>query len=237
MPLDPRRYYELGRVAEAEFDGRCLDVSSPKLLTSLLQAEGRGSWLGIDLFAEEIQAWRTIDPELELDVEDATALSFADETFDHCICVSVIEHVGRGKDSDALAEIWRVLKPGGSLHLTTDVAATPADVYIEDLRYGDASTVVEGRGVFFKHDYTPLEIDELLARRPWEVVVREFATPRNPRIEQWFTTYSPWTYVTGPFLRFVCPSNFETSGSATLIERAGEGVAYFHVRKPAATST
>ena len=237
MPLDPRRYYELGRVAEAEFGGRCLDVSSPKLLTSLLQAEGRGSWLGIDLFAEEIQAWRTIDPELELDVEDATALSFADETFDHCICVSVIEHVGRGKDSDALAEIWRVLKPGGSLHLTTDVAATPADVYIEDLRYGDASTVVEGRGVFFKHDYTPLEIDELLARRPWEVVVREFATPRNPRIEQWFTTYSPWTYVTGPFLRFVCPSNFETSGSATLIERAGEGVAYFHVRKPAATST
>ena len=91
--------------------------------------------------------------------------------------------------------------------------------------------------MFFKHDYTPLEIDELLARRPWEVVIREFATPRNPRIEQWFTTYSPWTYVTGPFLRFVCPSNFETSGSATLIERAGEGVAYFHVRKPAATTT
>jgi ubiquinone/menaquinone biosynthesis C-methylase UbiE len=237
VPLDPRRYYELGRVAEAEFDGRCLDVSSPKLLTSLLQAEGSGSWLGIDLFAEEIEAWRTIDPELQLDVEDATALSFADETFDHCICVSVIEHVGCGKDSDALAEIWRVLKPGGSLHLTTDVAAAPADVYIEDLRYGDASRVVEGRGVFFKHDYTPLEIDELLARRPWEVVVREFATPRHPRIEQWFTTYSPWTYVTGPFLRFVCPSNFETSGSATLIERAGEGVAYFHVRKPAATTT
>jgi SAM-dependent methyltransferase len=237
VPLDPRRYYELGRVADAEFDGRCLDVSSPKLLPSLLRAEGRGRWLGVDLFADEIEAWRTIDPALELGVEDATALSFAEETFDHCICVSVIEHIGDGKDSDALAEIWRVLKPGGSLHVTTDVAATPGDVYIEDLRYGDASKVVEGRGVFFKHDYTPHEVDELLARRPWEIVIREFATLRNPRIEQWFTAYSPWTYAAGPFLRFVCPSNFETSDSASLIERAGMGVVYLHVRKPATPTT
>src|SRR5262245_65884272 len=42
VPLDPWRYYELGRVAEQPFDGRCLDVSSPKLLMSLLQHEGRG---------------------------------------------------------------------------------------------------------------------------------------------------------------------------------------------------
>jgi SAM-dependent methyltransferase len=233
VPLDPRRYYELGRVADEDFEGRCLDISSPKLLPSLLQAEGRGQWLCVDLFAEEIAAWRTIDPALELDVEDATALSFPDETFDHCICISVIEHIGGGKDSAAVAEIWRVLKPGGTLHLTTDVARQPQDVFIDDLRYGRASEVVEGRGVFFKHDYTPFEVERLFAQQPWEVVTREFAAFRDPRIERWFTDHVPWTYVTGPFLRFVCPSNFEKSDSSTLIERTGEGVAYMKVRKPA----
>lgn len=237
VPLDPRRYYELGRVADENFGGRCLDISSPKLLPSLLQAEGRGQWLCVDLFVDEIAAWRTIDPALELDVEDATALSFPDETFDHCICISVIEHIGGGKDAAAVAEIWRVLKPGGTLHLTTDVAEQPQDVFIDDLRYGQASEVVEGRGVFFKHDYTPHEVEQLFTQQPWEVVTREFATFRNPRIERWFTDHVPWTYVTGPFLRFVCPSNFETSGSSKLIERAGEGVAYMKLRKPAAAGT
>ena len=48
------------------FTGDCLDVSGPKLLTSLLQAEGNGTWLGIDLFDAEIDAWRRIDPALRL---------------------------------------------------------------------------------------------------------------------------------------------------------------------------
>ena len=231
VPLDPRRYYELGRIADADFGGKCLDVSSPKLLPSLLHAEGRGRWVCVDLFAEEIAAWRTIDPALDLAVEDATALSFPDETFDHCICVSVIEHIGGGKDSDALSEIWRVLKPGASLHLTTDVATKPRDVFVEDRVYGQASQVVEDRGVFYKHDYAPLELEQLVARRPWEVVVREFAVARDPRIERWYTSHLPWTSITGPFLRFVCPSNFETSPSPSLIDGAGEGVAYLHVRK------
>ena len=232
VPLDPRRYYELGRIADAEFDGSCLDVSSPKLLPSLLQAEGRGSWICVDLFADEIDAWRTVDPALDLRIEDATALTFPDDTFDHCICVSVVEHIGGGKDADAVSEIWRVLKPGGTLHLTTDVAAQPHDVFVEDRVYGQASQVVDDRGVFYKHDYTPLELEQLVASRPWEVVVREFATMRNPRIERWYTANLPWSSIAGPFLRFVCPSNFDTSPSSELVESAGEGVAYVHLRKP-----
>jgi SAM-dependent methyltransferase len=236
VPLDPRRFYELGRVAEASFDGECLDVSSPKLLPSLLSKEGHGSWVCVDLFAEEIAAWQEIDPELTLAVEDATALSFPDETFDHCICVSVIEHIGGGRDSKGLAEIWRVLKPGGALHLTTDVAAQPRDVFVDDKVYGQASQVVDERGVFYKHDYTPLEVEQLLAGRPWELIEQEFATLRSARFERWFTTYSPWSALTGPFLRLFCPSNFETSSSPKLIETSGPGVTYLHLRKPAGSA-
>ena len=232
VPLDPWRYYELGRVAEQEFSGRCLDVSSPKLLPSLLQAEGRGDWVCIDLFEQEIAAWRTIDPQLELDVQDAAALEFPDDTFDHCICVSVLEHVGAGKDAEALAEMWRVLKPGGVLHLTADVAAAPRDVYVEGGIYGRDGSDGDGGAVFFKRDYTPEEVDGLIAARPWEVRRLEYAAQRRQGIERWFYDHAPWSYVAGPFLRFVCPGNFTTAPTRAPIDRAGIGVVYAQLRKP-----
>jgi SAM-dependent methyltransferase len=232
VPLDPWRYYEMGRIADEPFSGDCLDVSSPKLLPSLLQAEDQGRWTAVDLFVDEIDAWRHIDTALELEVQDATALRFADATFDHCICVSVIEHVGVGPDEQALAEIWRVLKPGGVLHVTTDVAAEPEDVFVTDQRYGDATAAVDGKGFFFKHDYGVREVEQLVAAKPWEVAERSFTVQRNPRIEHWFYRHTPWSYALGPFLRFVCPSNFESSPSPELITREGRGVVYLRLVKP-----
>lgn len=231
VPLDPWRYYELGRVADEDFSGRCLDVSSPKLLPSLLQSEGKGEWTCVDLFDEEIAAWRSIDPRLDLRVEDATELSFADATFDHCICISVLEHIGAGKDSTALGELWRVLAPGGILHLTADVASAPRDVYADRKVYGHASPTVEGGKVFFKHDFSPPEIERLIADRPWRVRRLEYARQRNPGIERWFYDHAPWSYVTGPFLRLVCPGNVETAPSSAIVDRSGQGVVYVQLEK------
>jgi SAM-dependent methyltransferase len=47
---------------------------------------------------------------------DATALPFGDGSFDHVIASEVLEHVG--DDVAALAELSRVLKPGGTLAVT-----------------------------------------------------------------------------------------------------------------------
>ena len=176
-----------------------------------------------------------MDPSLELEVEDATALRFADETFDHCICISVLEHLGLGPDSAALAEMWRVLKPGGVLHVTTDVGSEPQDVFISDKRYGDASPAIEGKGFFFKHDYGVDEVERLVAQRPWQVSERSYTVQRHPGIERWLHAHPPWSYAIGPFLRFVCPSNFETSSSPELIARAGRGVVYLRLVKPRVT--
>jgi SAM-dependent methyltransferase len=231
VPLDPWRYYEMGIVAEQPFSGRCLDVSSPKLLPSLLAAEGKGRWTAIDLFEDEIVAWRAVDPSLELEVQDATALRFEDDTFDHCICISVLEHVGVGADEVALGEMWRVLKPGGVLHLTTEVAAEPGDVFIADKRYGDASAEIAGKGFFFKHDYGVDEVERLVETRPWKVDERSFTVQKRPGIERWFYAHVPWSYATGPFLRFVCPSNFESSASPEVMARAGRGVVYLRLVK------
>ena len=153
VPLDPWRYYEMGRVAEERFDGDCLDVSSPKLLPSLLQHEGQGRWTGVDLFEQEIEAWKAVDPDLRLEVADATKLPYPDASFDHVLCVSVVEHIPGDGDSAAMAEFFRVLRPGGRLHLTTDVAPATRDILLEDRIYGEASQQVEG-GVFFARNYS-----------------------------------------------------------------------------------
>lgn len=232
VPLDPWRYYELGRAADEEFGGRCLDVSSPKLLPSLLQAERRGSWSCIDLLESEIEAWRGVDPTLELAVHDATALPFPDEAFDCCACISVLEHIGSGKDDVALSEMWRVLRPGGVLVLTTDVATESRNVFTEAALYGEASGRANDDGVFFKHEYSPSELDRLLSACPWLVEHREYAAQRKPAVERRFYDHAPWSYAYGPMLRFVCPGNVVVSESASLIDERGRGVVYLRLRKP-----
>jgi SAM-dependent methyltransferase len=231
VPMDPWRYYELGRLADEEFTGRCLDVSSPKLLTSLLEHEGQGNWTGVDLFDREIYQWQAVDPRLELEVADATALPYGDASFDACICVSVIEHIP--EDGKVMAELWRVLRPGGILHLTTDMAQAPRDVFADSKLYGEASPKVGDR-VFFAHQYGAAEIDGRLLGLPWVVEHREYVRQRHERWERSFYRWTPWSYPLGGLLRLVCSHNFEVSESVPDLADRHHGVVYLRLRKPAA---
>jgi ubiquinone/menaquinone biosynthesis C-methylase UbiE len=230
VPLDPWRYYELGRLADQPFSGYCLDVSSPKLFTSLMEREGRGKWVGTDLFSREIAGWRRVDPDLTLEIQDATKLGYADDTFDSVVCISVLEHIGAGQDARALSEMWRVLKPGGTLHLTTDVAQTPKDVHVAHRVYGEASTG-QGDRVFFKRDYSTGELDELLTHDAWTELLREYAVQVDAAIEQRFYDRAPWSYVYGPLLRWRCPSNFMVSDDPAVLSGHDHGVVYLQLAK------
>jgi SAM-dependent methyltransferase len=232
VPLDPWRYYELGRLADEPFEGRCLDVSSPKLLPSVLQHEGQGQWTAVDLFAREIEQWSAVDPGLRLAVEDATRLSFGDESFDACLCVSVIEHVPGDGDAVAMAEIWRVLRPGGVLHLTTDVAPAARDIFVGDEIYGAASQRDEAGSVFFARHYAVDDLERRLLALPWEVEHREFARQRDERWERWFYRGAPWSYLLGGLLRVPCARNFDVGPEPPELTDRHHGVVYLRLRKP-----
>ena len=231
VPMDPWRYYELGRVADQEFAGECLDVASPKLLTSWFQRAGKGDWTGIDLFSAEIEAWRVVDPRLRLEVQDATALPYADASFDHCICISVIEHIPGDGDSRAMAEMWRVLRPGGVLELTTEVSEGGEDRYVDQQVYGEASPEEGGR-VFFGRRYTDRDLDERLLHEPWEVLEREYAHWRDPGIEEHFYRRAPWSYLYGGLLRLRAPQNVEVGDSMEVLRPGEPGAVYLRLRKP-----
>jgi SAM-dependent methyltransferase len=235
VPLDPWRYYEMGRVADDDFSGDCLDVSSPKLLPSLLQHEGRGTWTATDLFSTEIDMWRAVEPDLRLEIADATKLQYADASFDHVLCVSVVEHILGEGDTAAMAEFWRVLRPGGVLHMTTDVAPQTRDILVDRKVYGEASQELEGGGVFFARNYSAEDLQRrILDAAPWEVEDREFARQRNEELERRFYARAPWSYLYGLALRLRCPDNFDVTPDFPDLTGRKQGVVYMRLRKPAA---
>lgn len=233
VPLDPWRFYELGRVAESALSGRCLDLSSPKLLPSLLHHEGRGEWTCVDLYLRELRNWHRVDPALPLQAADATALPFADAAFDHCVCVSVVEHLALDGDAAAMAEIWRVLRPGGELLLTTNVARESQELWREDRIWGRASVVIGGR-VFYERHYSPADLDRRLLGLDWSVVEREFVADVDPKIHARFVARAPWSYLTGRWLRRGCPGNFVSSRTAEVLPADRHGVVFLRLRKPGA---
>lgn len=230
VPMEPWRYWEMGHVARAVFEGRWLDVGSPKLLASTLQAEGRGEWTAVDLFAAEIERWRDFDPHLDLRVEDARQLSFADETFDGCACISVIEHIPAGGDLSAMEEFWRVLRPGGMLWLTTNVSSTAGRLLVDEHVYGEASEAAGDR-VFFERWYTAETLRERLLGPDWQVLREEYVVERLP-VHRWFFATKPWSFAAGNLLPLVCPWNVRRVDGPEDVPPGRHGVVSLLLRKP-----
>ena len=234
VPLEPWRVYELGRVAAEPWDGRCLDVSSPKLLASALQQQGRGRWTAVNLLPEEIAIWRTLDPDLDVQVADARALPFGDATFDAIACVSVIEHVAGDGDDAAMAEMWRVLRPGGVLHLTTNVSARPGEVRTREPVYatGDAPEAPPGgAGAFFERRYSAATLHDRLLALPWVEEAREYVRERRPVHKRFFAA-RPWSFLVGGLLPLVCARNFVRIADPSELSDGTFGVVHLRLRKP-----
>lgn len=92
---------------------------------ALLQARGRG-FVSMDI-SSEILAWgRSRHPGLSPVQADARRLPFADGSFACIVSLSTLDHFERDEEIDvALAELARVLRPGGTLLFTLDNAANP----------------------------------------------------------------------------------------------------------------
>lgn len=83
---------------------------------------------GVDISKKSIAtAKRWQAPRLQFRVADAVKLPFQNESFDHVLSFDTLEHIGdpasaeasAGRQSKALSEMVRVLKPGGSLLIYT----------------------------------------------------------------------------------------------------------------------
>jgi SAM-dependent methyltransferase len=104
--------------------------------------------VGLDLMEQpaQPQQWATAD---------ATRLPFVSESFDHVLAFDIIEHITA--DELVLAEIARVLKPGGTLWLST----TCADYYI--FPGGPVQRRLERSWGHVRRGYTQAELEHKLS--------------------------------------------------------------------------
>lgn len=89
---------------------------------------------------------------------DACSLPFPDESFGFILCRELIEHVP--DDDTLLNEIYRVLKPGGWLYITTP----------------NAFNVVPD-GIYHLRGYSPISFLQLIERFHFEIVERKGSVP------------------------------------------------------------
>jgi ubiquinone/menaquinone biosynthesis C-methylase UbiE len=109
------------RLLRVRPDHRVLDVGCGVGRSLLEMSHRPGYYIGIDWDRDDLRRgayWyqqMCIEGKAQGIVRfvhgDITQLPFEPETFDRVICTEVLEHVP--KDRDVLAEIWRVLRPGG----------------------------------------------------------------------------------------------------------------------------
>lgn len=184
-------------VAQKHKAKRILDVSSPKL-PSLILGRKAEIW-ATDLDDPQLTSrWKITADSIGLErysvrYEDASALSFPDNSFDLVYSISVIEHIPGDGDMRALAEFARVLEPGGSIivevpyrrkyeevlqHYDSKGAPLPSPRFYE--RYYDKEALRNRlQSQALTHGLTMEQqwiLGERLAIDPW------IATPRLPRL-------------------------------------------------------
>ncbi len=104
---------------------------------------------GIDVSAEAVELARRAVPEADVRVAPLDAIPFADREFELVSSLDVLQHVPAGALERSLAELHRVLRPGGTLLVRTN-GGRHGRRERDDWRLYDAATLgAELRGAGF----------------------------------------------------------------------------------------
>ena len=201
VPLDPSRYLELPWAIDhlgARDGDRVLDLAGPKLLSVVLARRGIRV-TAVDQLEREIETWQALAgdvPGLDLLVADGRALPFEDGSFDHAYSISVLEHIEEPGDAEALAELTRVVRPGGRVLVTLP----HAQEYREDWRDAPVYANQPGGGrSFFQRWYDPARVDALVAAAPALELVSREVVRMSPNWNDAYVRSFPWLVPLGPF--------------------------------------
>lgn len=131
-----------------------------------------------DLNAHDIEHARRVNAHLGIDyrVEDATALTFEDKSFDAVVCMETIEHVPAPEK--LVSEIARVLSPGGRAILTCPSERFPITYDPINFALAPMKKHVPLGAYAFGHDWLVVEatLNDWLARAGLRVVREEHLT-------------------------------------------------------------
>ncbi|MEO1999908.1 MAG: methyltransferase domain-containing protein [Planctomycetaceae bacterium] len=128
-----QRFWESNQASyQGEQNARPLVFLTRKYLGQVILDAGAGEGslvrqLRQDCTQAEVQGVDLAPKNRDVDQGDLTNLAYADACFDTVFCSEVIEHLTPEDTSTVMRELARVLRPGGSLIVTTPFAETLAE--------------------------------------------------------------------------------------------------------------
>lgn len=162
-PAETTRYIEFSYLlrfltkSKINRKNKILDVSSPFVISYILS--GKNEVLKTDINSEEKLNIRE-SKNLKFKIEDATKLTFKDNTFDLVYSISVIEHIYQNY-LKAVQEMVRVSKQGGFVYLTFPVSNNYKEEWLEFDIY--SHQYKNGRKTFFQYRFDKAKVEELLS--------------------------------------------------------------------------
>jgi SAM-dependent methyltransferase len=172
VPVNYWRHLEYTLACEALAIGpedAVLDVGSPKLLSLYLAEKVGATVWATDIdryFLDEYKSLRESlgipGDRLRLEVMDGRRLAYDDGAFTKAYAISVLEHIPDTGDSECVAEMARVLAPGGVCVLTVPFWPAGRIDYRGDFYWSSASTRDGDGRLFYQRRYSEPDLRERL---------------------------------------------------------------------------
>ena len=141
--------------------GTLFDLGSPKDLAAFLARDRRFAVVASDILDDAVRlssryaAAQGIEGagkgRVRSEIQDGRKLSHADDSFDACFSVSVLEHIPDRGDTQAIHELVRVTRPGGRIVVTTPFDLRYRETFVNGGVYERQAS--GGEPVFYERHY------------------------------------------------------------------------------------
>lgn len=178
-PVDITRFFEFAYIIKfiREKDLRnlnILDVSSPHMIAYYLSKNNNVLKTNID---DNERKFIKENKNLKFKLEDATELSFPDNTFDMTYSISVIEHIYE-KYSEAISEMIRVTKKGGYIYLTFPISKEHKEEWLDEKIYSKQKS--SGEKNFFQYRFDKNDVTSIINRaKNTKIILKDIFWEKN----------------------------------------------------------
>lgn len=231
-PISSTRYWEfdfVNRNIISHGKQKILDVSSPRFFGLYLASKFKNiEYVMINPDKNDVietEFYHKASSSLNnfsVQIGNALSLKYDNGIFDTVISISVIEHIEGAGDKIAIKEMWRVLKPGGKLIITTNVMRKGSTEYRPQDQYSLGLKTHKGK-YFFQRIYSEKYLNKNIIK-PLGVIPMSVEILGEIKkgwfdgyIRRWIkneireTVYDPW-YIWTKFKRFSSINELQGAG-------------------------
>lgn len=236
-PISSTRYWEfdfVNRNIISHGKQKILDVSSPRFFGLYLALKYKNiEYVMINPDKNDVEETgfyhEASNPlnNFSVQIGNALSLKYDNGIFDTVISISVIEHIEGTGDKKAIQEMWRVLKPGGKLIITTNVMRKGSTEYRQQDQYSLGLKTHKGK-YFFQRIYSEKILNKNIIK-PLGVIPMSIEILGEIKkgwfdeyIRRWIkyeireTVYDPW-YILTKFKRYVSINELQGTGVIGLV--------------------